>query len=123
MSNARCCQTHEGPHLHGCVLDGDHDGACRIPTPRAVAQLRKPVTAQRLLAVALNSHYLIGTNRKVKAQALRLADALAGVELEQRQVHALAWTLGGHRGDLFASILEDARAIPTNNVAGWTPPL
>jgi hypothetical protein len=27
-----CCRTHDGPHVHGCRLPGDHPGQCHVPT-------------------------------------------------------------------------------------------
>ena len=27
-----CCRTHDGPHVHGCILPGDHRGQCQLPT-------------------------------------------------------------------------------------------
>jgi hypothetical protein len=32
-SEPGCCRTHDGPHVHGCILPGDHDGQCQVPEP------------------------------------------------------------------------------------------
>jgi hypothetical protein len=29
---ADCCRTHVGPHVHGCILPGDHRGQCQLHT-------------------------------------------------------------------------------------------
>ena len=73
-------------------------------------QPTKPVTAQRLIATATACGYLDGINPRTKAQALRLAQSLDGIELAQVHVHTLAWTLAGRRADGLASIIDIARA-------------
>ncbi len=72
-------------------------------------QPTKPVTAQRLIATATACGYLEGINPRTKAQAMRLAQSLAGIELAQVHVHTLAWTLAGRRADALAAIIELAR--------------
>jgi hypothetical protein len=43
-----------------------------------------------LIATATACRYLDGVNPRTKAQALRLAQSFAGIELAQVHVHALA---------------------------------
>jgi hypothetical protein len=74
------------------------------------AQPAKPVTAQQLIATATACGFLTGVNPRTKAQATKLAQALAGIELAQPQVHTLAWVLAGRRADSLALVISQARA-------------